>query len=123
MSHIYAGDNIDHPDDLIVATRWSNSPEELAIALNNLGTFNWMKLGRSLSRNNIPSYREKFMRRDLLYISKRMSSKAVNGEDMRHLSNEEVSLLQESLSLWDDAVKECLNDQDSSINAKQVRFL
>ena len=82
-----------------------------------------MKLGRSLSRNNIPSYREKFMRRDLLYISKRMSSKAVNGEDMRHLSNEEVSLLQESLSLWDDAVKECLNDQDSSINAKQVRFL
>ena len=60
------------------------------------------------------------MRRDLLHISKRMSSKPADGEDMGRLSDEEFHLLQESLSYWDDAVKECLNEKHSSINAKQV---
>ena len=63
------------------------------------------------------------MRRDLLHVSKRMSSKAVDGEDTGHLSDEELSLLQESLGYWDDAVKECLNEQYSGTNSKKVTLL
>lgn len=120
MSQLFVGEDADYEDDLITAARWSHTPEERAVAVNNLGTFNWMKLGRSMSRKNIPQYGARFMRRDLLHFSRTMGIKPADGEEMGRLSDKELLLLQEALSFWGEAVKECVTDSYSDTNAKQV---
>ena len=60
------------------------------------------------------------MRRDLLYFSRTMGIKPADGEEIGHLSDKELSLLQEALSFWGEAVKECVTDSYSDTNAKQV---
>jgi hypothetical protein len=120
LSQLFVGKDADYEDDLITAARWSHTPEERAIAVNNLGTFNWMKLGRSMSRKNIPQYGARFMRRDLLHFSRTMGIKPADGEETGRLSDKELSLLQEALSFWGEAVKECVTDSYSDTNAKQV---
>ena len=99
---------------LQMAARWSQSSKESAIALNNLGTFSWLRLGQSMAEGSATDY-EHFLSRDLLYFSQKSQS----GSPI--LTEQQVQLLNEALNYWEEAIEECTSDTENSTNAQQVR--
>ena len=97
---------------LQMAARWSQSPKESAITLNNLGTLSYMKLGHALREKNET---KNITNRDLLYFSKKCII------DRPILSNIQLNLLNDAINYWEEAVEESSADKDAVNNSQQVQ--
>jgi hypothetical protein len=124
LSHYFKGEMDDAEQFLQMAARWSLNPAQNAVALNNLGTLSWTRLGMSLSEREEPSDGISFMRRDSSYFNNKCQS-AVRAEGAKGvlLTASELLLLQEALNYWEEAAEECTNEKDDLSNAQQVRQL
>ena len=107
---------------LQMAARWSQTPAQNAVALNNLGTLSWTRLGMSISEREMPSDGISFMLRDSSYFDKKCQT-AVRAAGAKGvlLTASELLLLQEALNYWEEAAEECTNEKDESFNAQQVK--
>lgn len=106
---------------LQMAARWSQTPAQNAVALNNLGTLSWTRLGISIAERSLPSDGVSFVHRDSSYFNNKCQT-AVREEGAKGvlLSPSELLLLQEALNYWEEAAEECTNEKDESSNAQQV---
>lgn len=113
---MYLGDISESEQYLQMAARWSQSPEESVVTLNNLGTLSWVKLSLALGLKEDKNVIAHFSTRDLLYFATKESlDKGVL------LNDNDYSLLQEAISYWEDAVYEATSDRHgSNTNAQQT---
>ena len=95
-----------------MAARWSQSPRECAMTLNNLGTLSYMKLGQALYGK---SDTKSITKRDLLYFSKKCTT------DRPILSDIQLNLLNDAINYWEEAVEESSADKNSENNSQQVQ--
>ena len=126
---------------LQMAARWSQSYKENAIALNNLGTLSFMKLGLSfneINQNKNSSQNSnkneklngsinenlnenddynKIIHRDLLHFSKKSET------HNPILTVTQLNLLNESINYWEEAIEEATTDKDMSVTPQQVRTI
>ena len=126
---------------LQMAARWSQSYKENAIALNNLGTLSFMKLGLSfneINQNKIQNENKNLgqnlnnnlnnnlnenddykniIHRDLLYFSKKSET------HNPILTATQLNLLNESINYWEEAIEEATTDKDMSVTPQQVRTI
>lgn len=107
---------------LQMAARWSQTPAQNAVALNNLGTLSWARLGMSMSGREDPSY-VRLIHRDSSYFNNKCQT-AVRAEGAKGvlLTASELLLLNEALNYWEEAAEECTSEKDDSSNAQQVQL-
>lgn len=106
---------------LQMAARWSQTPAQNAVALNNLGTLSWTRLGMSITEKGDSSYGVSFNHRDSSYFNNKCQT-AVRPEGAKGvlLTASELLLLNEALNYWEEAAEECTKEEDDSSNAQQV---
>ena len=141
LSSLHKNDLMDAEQYLQMAARWSQSYKENAIALNNLGTLSFMKLGLSfneINQNKIQNENKNLgqnlnnnlnnnlnenddykniIHRDLLYFSKKSET------HNPILTVTQLNLLNESINYWEEAIEEATTDKDMSVTPQQVRTI
>ena len=151
LSSLHKNDLMDAEQYLQMAARWSQSYKENAIALNNLGTLSFMKLGLSFNEINHNKNKDqnKNLNQDKIQnenknlgqnLNNNLNNNLNENDDYKNiihrdllyfskksethnpiLTATQLNLLNESINYWEEAIEEATTDKDMSVTPQQVR--
>jgi hypothetical protein len=122
-------------EQLQLAARWSQTPKDHIVALNNLGAVHWHQLSdvseeAGLEGEAARERARRLMQRDLLYFSPdiknypRYPKGAVvpvkYSSRARVLSAAQLSIVREALAYWDDAIEEATKAGDDTNSVRDA---
>ena len=102
-------------DELQLAARWAQTPDQRLVALTNLGALYWTKLALTL---RYPSY-QPFRRRDVLHfgyqaVAHHTQTSSTTTPPSVLFTPDQRTLMQEALAYWEEAIKEATMQEGAS---------